>query len=68
MPRFEHPGFLTFLLWMTLPLLALIVFVAAWSFSSGDALGFGAFVHHVTGYDAPPDARPIGDITSPTSC
>ena len=51
-PVFKHPGVLTFQLWMALPLLCLIVFVALWSVSSGDPLGFGAAVQQATGYDA----------------
>ncbi len=50
-PQFKYPGVLTFQLWMALPLLALIVFSAVWSFSSGDPLGFGAFVTQLTGHD-----------------
>ena len=51
-PDFKHPGILTFQLWMALPLLATIVFASVWSFSSGDPLGFGAWVQQLTGYDA----------------
>lgn len=51
-PDFKHPGVLTFQLWMALPLLALIVFASVWSFSAGDPLGFGAWVHRLTGHDA----------------
>lgn len=50
-PSFGHPGILTFQLWMALPLLSLIVFTAVWSVSSGDPLGYGAFVTGLTGYD-----------------
>jgi len=50
-PRFGHPAILTVQLWMALPLLSLIVFVAVWSVSAGDALGFGALVQQLTGYD-----------------
>ena len=51
-PKFKHPGVLTFQLWMALPLLSMIVFGALWSVSPGDPLGYGAFVQHLTGYDA----------------
>jgi alkane 1-monooxygenase len=51
-PKFKHPGILTFQLWMALPLLSMIVFGALWSVSPGDPLGYGAFVHQLTGYDA----------------
>lgn len=51
-PRFRHPVILTVQLWMALPLLSLIVFAAVWSVSAGDALGFGALVQQLTGYDA----------------
>ncbi|HET8693707.1 MAG TPA: alkane 1-monooxygenase [Aquabacterium sp.] len=50
-PKFEHPGILTFQLWMALPLLALVVFAAVWTVSSGDPLGFGAWLTQVSGYD-----------------
>ncbi|MCL2428090.1 MAG: alkane 1-monooxygenase [Alphaproteobacteria bacterium] len=50
-PKLAHPGVLTFQLWLALPMLALIMFTAAWSFSQGDPLGYGAFVQRLTGYD-----------------
>jgi len=50
-PHFRFPGILTFQLWLALPLLALIVFTAVWSVSSGDPLGFGAWLQQWTGYD-----------------
>ncbi|MFT3859007.1 MAG: alkane 1-monooxygenase [Aquabacterium sp.] len=50
-PKFQHPGILTFQLWMALPLLCLIVFSGLWSVSTGDPLGYGAFVTRLTGYD-----------------
>lgn len=50
-PKFEHPGILTFQLWMALPLLAFIVFASVWTMSTGDPLGFGAWLTHVSGYD-----------------
>jgi NAD(P)H-flavin reductase/ferredoxin len=50
-PKFRYPGLLTAQLWLALPLLCLIVFTAVWSVSSGDPLGFGAWVGGVTGYD-----------------
>jgi alkane 1-monooxygenase len=50
-PTFKHPGILTFQLWMALPLLALIVWCALWSFSSTDLLGWGALVTQLTGHD-----------------
>lgn len=51
-PHFTRPGWLTAQLWMALPLLAAIVFIAVWSASPGDPLGFGAAVQALTGYDA----------------
>jgi hypothetical protein len=51
-PKFKYPGVLTVQLWMALPLLSMIVFGAMWSMSSGDPLGYGAFVQQLTGYDA----------------
>jgi len=50
-PKFEYPKILTVQLWLALPLLALIVFVSVWSVCSGDPLGFGATLTHLTGYD-----------------
>lgn len=50
-PKFKYPGILTFQLWMALPLLSLIMFSAVWSVSSGDPLGFGAFLTQLTGFD-----------------
>lgn len=50
-PDFGHPGILTFQLWLALPLLAFIVFSAVWSVSDGDALGFGAALGQLTGFD-----------------
>jgi alkane 1-monooxygenase len=51
-PKFKYPGVLTVQLWMALPLLSMIIFGALWSVSSGDPLGYGAFVQQLTGYDA----------------
>lgn len=50
-PTFNHPLILTIQLWVALPLVALIVFTAIWSVSSGDPLGFGAYLSNLTGYD-----------------
>lgn len=50
-PSFNHPEILTAQLWLALPLLALLVFVAVWTVSAGDPLGFGAWVTHWSGYD-----------------
>ena len=50
-PSFRHPGVLTGQLWMSLPLLAVIVFVSVWTISPGDPLGFGTWVEHWTGCD-----------------
>ena len=51
-PKFKYPGVLTVQLWLALPLLSMIMFGALWSVSSGDPLGYGAFVQQLTGYDA----------------
>ncbi|MCK0152100.1 alkane 1-monooxygenase [Alcanivorax sp. S6407] len=61
-PTFKHPAILTVQLWMALPLLMLIVFSFIWSVSTGDALGFGALVTQLTGYDviAARDATAFG--------
>ena len=50
-PRFKYPGVLTAQLWFALPLLCLIVFVALWSVSPGDPLGFGGWLGAWSGYD-----------------
>ncbi|MFK7901270.1 MAG: alkane 1-monooxygenase [Nitratireductor sp.] len=50
-PEFKKSGFLTFQLWLALPLLAIIVFTFIWSVSGTDVLGYGAFVTKLTGYD-----------------
>lgn len=50
-PHYRHPGILTVQLWLALPLLAMIVFIAVWSVSPGDPLGFGAWVGALTGHD-----------------
>ena len=50
-PQFKHPGILTVQLWLALPLLMMIVFAAVWTVSSGDPLGFGAWLTQLTGYD-----------------
>lgn len=63
---YKYPGILTFQLWLALPLLAMIVFSSVWSFSSGDFLGFGAWVTQLTGYDviAARDATSMGHHVS----
>lgn len=50
-PQYNKPFVLTVQLWMALPLLCLFIFNAAWSVSSGDALGYGAWITSWTGYD-----------------
>ncbi len=50
-PHYRHPGILTVQLWLALPLLAMIVFIAVWSVSPGDPLGFGAWVGALSGHD-----------------
>lgn len=51
-PHFQHPGILTFQLWMALPLLTAIVLAFMWSVSSGDPMGIGALILEHFGYDA----------------
>ena len=41
-PQYNKPFVLTVQLWMALPLPCLVMFSAAWSVSSSDALGYGA--------------------------
>lgn len=50
-PRFKYTGLLTAQLWMVLPLLSLVMFTSIWSICTGDPLGFGAFITHLTGYN-----------------
>jgi NAD(P)H-flavin reductase/ferredoxin len=50
-PHYRYPGILTAQLWLTLPLMVLVVFAGVRSVSSGDPLGFGAWAGAVTGYD-----------------
>ncbi len=50
-PIFHHPKLLTVQLWLALPLLTLVAFTAVWSVSTGDPLGFGAWITHWSGYD-----------------
>jgi alkane 1-monooxygenase len=50
-PKFQHPGILTFQLWLALPLVALITFASVWSVSDVDLFGFGQWITHITGYD-----------------
>lgn len=50
-PEYEKPWILTAQLWLALPLLILIVFASVWTMSTGDPLGFGAFVTKLSGYD-----------------
>lgn len=51
-PDYKFPEILTWQLWMALPLLSAIVFVALWQVAPTDVLGFGALVESITGYDA----------------
>lgn len=50
-PHYRYPGILTAQLWLSLPLLLIVVFAGIWSVSSGDPLGFGAWTSSLTGYD-----------------
>lgn len=50
-PKFKNPLILTVQLWLALPLLSFIVFVAIWSVSAGDPLGFGSLIQGLVGYD-----------------
>lgn len=50
-PTFKYPYFLTFMLWLALPLLCLIVFVLVWRVSPGDVGGIGAYLQGIVGYD-----------------
>lgn len=50
-PKYQHEWLLTFQLWLALPLLSLLVFVAIWSVSSTDTLGFGVNLSQIFNYD-----------------
>ena len=50
-PEYTLPGILTFQLWLALPLLALFTFASVWTVSTGDPLGFGAFLSPLLGFD-----------------
>lgn len=50
-PKYNNEAILTFQLWLALPLLTLIAFSSVWVISAGDALGFGAWVSQLSGYD-----------------
>jgi alkane 1-monooxygenase len=50
-PDYRHPALLNAMLYLAVPLLALLCFVVAWMAGSGDALGFGAWLQAATGYD-----------------
>jgi alkane 1-monooxygenase len=50
-PHYSYPSILTLQLWLTLPLLTLVVFAMIWSLSPGDPLGCGAWIKSWTGYD-----------------
>ena len=50
-PSYRRPGLLTFLLWLALPLVALVTLAGLWSVSPGDPLGIGARLTALTGVD-----------------
>lgn len=50
-PKYRFPGLLTFQLWMTLPILSVVVFAMVWSVSPTDFGGVGQWIYSVTGYD-----------------
>ncbi len=50
-PLYRYPALLTLQLWTALPLLASLLFVALWSVSRTDVLGFGAWLGGLSGYD-----------------
>jgi len=50
-PKFEHPMILTVQLWLSLPLLTMVMFTMVWSVSPGDPLGYGALITQLSGYD-----------------
>ena len=50
-PHYEYPKVLTMLAWGALPLITLMVGTSVWTVSSGDPLGYGAFITAITGYD-----------------
>ncbi|OUS39852.1 alkane 1-monooxygenase [Oleispira antarctica] len=50
-PQYKYPVLLTWLLWLALPILAMICFVSVWHFAPTDIFGYGAMVSELTGYD-----------------
>ncbi|MCC2618198.1 alkane 1-monooxygenase [Aestuariibacter halophilus] len=50
-PHFIHPGVLTCMLWLALPLLMMIVGAFIWSVSPADVGNLGASLSHYIGYD-----------------
>jgi len=50
-PKYKSTRVLTVQLWLALPLLGAIVFVAIWSVLPTDPFGFGAMITSLTGYD-----------------
>jgi NAD(P)H-flavin reductase len=50
-PQYRYPWILTAQVWLALPLLMIITFAGVWSVSSGDPLGFGAWLSGLSGYD-----------------
>jgi alkane 1-monooxygenase len=51
-PRYAHRWLLDSLLYLALPVLAILCFVMAWMAGTGDVLGYGAWVQAHLGHDA----------------
>ena len=50
-PEYKSDTALNAQLYLALPLLLMLVFAALWQLTPGDALGFGAWLSQLTGYD-----------------
>ncbi len=50
-PKYKYPVLLTWLLWLALPILAMICFVSVWHFAPTDIFGYGAIFSDLSGFD-----------------
>jgi fatty-acid desaturase len=50
-PEYRHPQWLTWQLWLALPIISMMLFVSVWHFSANDVLNYGTTFFSVTGID-----------------
>jgi len=50
-PQYKYPVLLTWLLWLALPILAMICFVSVWHFAPTDIFAYGAMFSDLSGFD-----------------